>query len=131
MTQLIHSSEIFHYINKKYYDNLNEDNYYDAIYEAIDDYIVDNTRYVKYIVERYGVLKAIKLYNSQYDNIEFGDDDIKTYQKLAYSIVKEDIEDEYADCNDFKEALEYFKKDYILNTEDIPDLGALSLELNA
>jgi len=61
----------------------------DGLHTIIDDFIVSKGQsYVKYIVELYGVFKAINLYQNTYGEIKFEDFSFnKTYGTMLYVIL--------------------------------------------
>jgi hypothetical protein len=111
MTHLIEYEDMLTYIIENYKDNLTEDNYYDAKHDAIDDYIVNKRYDLEEMVNKYGILKAIKQTNYEYDTIEIGEDDIKTYQTLAYTIIAEDFNNKFPDHNAINMAIWILKDD--------------------
>lgn len=71
-------------------DNIvEEDEYYDCLHTAIDDWIVGSTGEAKELVDDFGVLNAIRLYQENYGEFCLDDDDDKVYMTLAYCIIKE------------------------------------------
>jgi hypothetical protein len=68
---------------------IDEDEYYDVLHSAIDDWIAGSTREASDIVEDFGVLSAIRLYQHEYGEFNLDDDDNKVYMSLAYCIIKE------------------------------------------
>ena len=68
----------------------NEDDYTDELFTSIDDWIVySSIDEIRPIVEKYGVLKAIRLYKSIYGDIDLDESDNKVYMILCYCILKE------------------------------------------
>ena len=66
------------------------DDYYDALFSCIDDWVVGNTDEAKELVEDFGVLQAIRLYKQKYgDILDLDEDDDKIYMNLSYCIIKE------------------------------------------
>lgn len=71
-------------------DNLiDEDEYYDCLHTAIDDWISGSTGEAKELVDDFGVLTAIRLYKENYGEFILDDDDVRVYNILAYNIIKE------------------------------------------
>ena len=68
---------------------IDEDEYYDYLHSAIDDWIVGSTGESKDLVDDFGVLKAIRLYEQEYGNLDLDEDDNKVYMCLSYCIIRE------------------------------------------
>lgn len=68
---------------------IDEDEYYDFLHSAIDDWIVGSTGEVKKLVEDFSVLSAIRLYEQEYGDFNLDEDDNKVYMCLAYCIIRE------------------------------------------
>jgi len=74
-----------------------EDEYYDCLHTAIDDWIVGSTGEAKELVDDYGVLNAIRLYQENYgQDFEVDDDDDKVYATLSYCIIKDYFNTNYS-----------------------------------
>ena len=95
MVFVIDKSSIPEYIVEHIKDTLKEDNiieedeYYDCLHTAIDDWVVGSTGEAKELVDDFGVLNAIRLYQENYGGFLLDDNDDKVYATLSYCIVKE------------------------------------------
>ena len=132
--------QIFKSILKHYDQEEHEgdDNWHcDARHEEIDAYCVRYDYEAKEIVDKYGVFKAIKLYQDQYGEYVIDDNEHKNYMLLYYLIIEEQLMDDY------QEKLENYKGDY--NEDEFrsdgedscysedgprPNINTLSLSLN-
>lgn len=73
-----------------------EDEYYDCLHTAIDDWIVGSTGEATELVNDFGVLNAIRLYKENYGEFILDDDDNKVYLTLAFCIIKEWFDNYYS-----------------------------------
>ena len=85
----------------------NEDDYTDELFTNIDDWIVySSIDEIRPIVDKYGVLKAIRLYKSIYGDIDLDEsDDDKVYMMLCHCILKEWF-DCYYSFSDLQKSIE-------------------------
>ena len=80
----------------------NEDDYYEELHSYIDDWVVGCTGEAKELVDDFGVLKAIRLYQGEYgDTRVYGEfilneDDEKVYMSLSYCIIKDWFNNNYS-----------------------------------
>ena len=86
-------------------DFLEEDNHYDNVHEAIDDYVVQFEYDMKKIVNDYGVFKAIKLYKDDFGEYVIDDSESKNYMLLGYIIIKDLFNNKYPDYTDVINAI--------------------------
>ena len=102
MVFVIDKSSIPEYIVEHIKDTLKEDNiieedeYYDCLHTAIDDWLVGSTGEAKELVNDFGVLNAIRLYKENYGEFILDDDDNKVYLTLAFCIIKEWFDNYYS-----------------------------------
>ena len=102
MVFVIDKSSIPEYIVEHIKDTLKEDNineedeYYDCLHTAIDDWVVGSTGEAKELVNDFGVLNAIRMYQENYGEFSLNDDDNKVYMTLSYCIVKEWFDNYYS-----------------------------------
>jgi hypothetical protein len=95
MVFVIDKSSIPEYIVEHIKDTLKEDNiieedeYYDCLHTAIDDWVVGSTGEAKQLVNDFGVLNAIRLYKQEYGEFILDDNDEKVYMTLGFCIIKE------------------------------------------
>jgi hypothetical protein len=87
-------------------EEVNEDNYYDYLHEAIDGYVMRYDYEMKKLVNDYGVFKAIKLYKDDFGDFEINDNESKNYLTLGYIIIKKLFDDKYPDYTDVMKAFE-------------------------
>ena len=73
-----------------------EDDYYDALHFAIDDFVSCSNGEVKELVDELGVLTAIRLYKENYGEFILDDDDDKVYMTLGFNIIKEWFDNYYS-----------------------------------
>ena len=78
-----------------------EDDYYDALHFAIDDFVSCSNGEVKELVDELGVLTAIRLYKENYGEFIIDDDDDKVYMTLGFCIIKEWF-DNYNSYDEFR-----------------------------
>jgi len=102
MVFVIDKSSIPEYIVEHIKDTLKEytiinqeDEYYDCLHTAIDDWIVGSTGEATELVNDFGVLNAIRLYKQEYGGFILDDDDNKVYMTLSYCIIKEWFDNYY------------------------------------
>ena len=94
--------EMPEYIVEHITDNLidaniaNGDDYYDELHSIIDDWIVGSTGEAREIVDDFGVLKAIRLYQEDYGEFILDEDDDKVYMSLSYCIIKNWFDNNYS-----------------------------------
>lgn len=81
-------------------EDVNEDNYYDYLYELIDQYVIRYDYDMKELVDSYGVFKAIKLYSDNFGEYEINDNELKNYMMLGFLIVKDLFTDKYPNYTD-------------------------------
>ncbi len=73
-----------------------EDDYYDTLHFAIDDFVSCSNGEVKELVDELGVLTAIRLYKENYGEFILDDDDDKVYMTLGFNIIKEWFDNYYS-----------------------------------
>ena len=102
MVFVIDKSSIPEYIVEHIKDTLKEDNiieedeYYDCLHTAINDWVVGSTGEAKELVDDFGVLNAIRLYKQEYGEFILDDDDEKVYMTLGFCIIKEWFDNYYS-----------------------------------
>jgi hypothetical protein len=74
---------------------INEDDYYDELHSVIDDWVAGSTGEAKDLVNNYGFLNAIRLYQEEYGDFVVNDDDNKVYMTLSYCIIKNWFDNNY------------------------------------
>ena len=87
---------------KEHFDeekHMGDENWFcDAIHEEIDAYVVKYDYEAKEVVLKYGVFKAISLYEEEYGDFEIDKNDYdKNYLKLYYVIIEEEFMRRYRD----------------------------------
>ena len=75
---------------------INEDDYYDELHSVIDDWVAGSTGEAKDLVNNYGFLNAIRLYQEEYGDFVVNDDDNKVYMTLSYCIIKNWFDNNYS-----------------------------------
>jgi hypothetical protein len=87
-------------------EEVNEDNYYDYLHEAIEGYVMRYDYEMEKLVNDYGVFKAIKLYKDDFGEYVIDDNESKNYLTLGYIIIKKLFDDKYPDYTDVMKAFE-------------------------
>lgn len=78
------------------YQNMNEDEYADALREGVDIYVSKNDDMHKDLVDEFGVFEAIELYNQTYGNYIVADKVSDNYKTLAFIIIHEMMKEKYS-----------------------------------
>lgn len=81
-------------------DIIDVDNYDEKLHIYIEDFVYCYTDKAKDLILRYGVFKAIGLYEVYFDNYKLKDTDNENYSLLAYIIIKGWFYDNY-NCDKF------------------------------
>jgi len=95
MVFVIDKSSVPEYIIDSILDSLkcskinDEDDYYDEVFIAIDEFVSGSTGETKDLVDDFGVLNAIRLYKQEYGEFILDDDDDKVYMTFGFCIIKE------------------------------------------
>ena len=100
-------------INNIDYGGDQDDDYFqDAKFNEINDFCDIND--CDDIVNKYGVVKAIKLHNDTFGDIDFDDSEIKINKKLAFVIIYEELH--FVDLNFYNQFIQC--DDYIEYVDD-------------
>ena len=103
--------------------NMDEDEYAEAMRESVDIYVSKNDDMHKDLVDEFGVFEAIKLYEQTYGRYEVLDNVSENYALLAFIIIYDQMIDKYgfedAEDDERESVPVYFHKYTLVSIKEV------------